>query len=64
MSTCTNLAQHRRELIASDHVLDAFVCALVARDADLRGVQVPSALDRTARQEGRIHLPQPRSECA
>lgn len=57
MSACTNLEKHRSALIASDHVLDALICALVARDADLRGVQVPIEHRDTARQEGWIHLP-------
>lgn len=57
MSSCANIDEHRSALIASDHVLDAFICALVARDADLRGVQVPSAHRDAARQEGWIHLP-------
>ena len=57
MSSCANIDEHRSALIASDHVLDAFICALVARDADLRGVQVSSAHRDAARQEGWIHLP-------
>ena len=47
-------------MVASDHVLDAFVCALVAR-AVLDGATTPPSSDdwAVARREGWIHVPDP-----
>ena len=47
-------------MVATDHVLDAFVCALVAR-AVLDGATTPPPTDdwEAARREGWIHVPDP-----
>ena len=46
------------ELIRTDHALDAFVSAIVARAAELGRVHdVPDALAEAAATEGWIHLP-------
>jgi predicted nuclease with RNAse H fold len=51
--------EHRALCVASDHVLDALLCALVARAAATdRTHQPPSQLDREViAREGWIHLP-------
>lgn len=64
MSACTNIDEFRDVLVASDHVLDAFVCALIARDSDVRGVHVPEAHRPAALREGWIHLPEQRPRTA
>lgn len=52
----------RERCVATDHALDALVCALVARTAALGVVERVHERDRgAARQEGWIALPRPES---
>ena len=44
-------------LIAQDHPLDALISAIVARDAQIRGVHVPEEFSEVVQREGWIHLP-------
>jgi predicted nuclease with RNAse H fold len=57
--SAVRVAPRHRSLIAERHdVFDAFVCALVARAADLRLTDRPAAEDMAVvRREGWIHVP-------
>lgn len=54
-----DLDRHVDALVASDHVLDALLCALIARDCDVRGPSIPPGYEDAALAEGWIHLPKP-----
>ena len=52
------LDAHRASLAASDHLVDALLCALLARAVECEQTLQPSEDDRaTAQREGWIHLP-------
>jgi hypothetical protein len=53
------------DLCASDHVLDAFVAAIMARLAKLERTRTPVGAElEAARAEGWIHLPKPETSIA
>ncbi len=52
------LGEHEAACAASDDLLDALICALVARAADQRlTLPIPERFAELAREEGWIHLP-------